>query len=133
MLLLIILLLGVAYVFGHTETRRKWITKPVFSFFKRILPPMSSTEKEAMEAGDIWWDGELFRGKPNWEQLHSYSKPTLTAEEQQYIDDKVHTLLAMVDDYKITHEQRDLPENVWQYLKQHGFFSMIIPRQYGGL
>ncbi|WP_166840686.1 acyl-CoA dehydrogenase [Rheinheimera pleomorphica] len=132
MLVLLILVVAVAVIFGVADIRRNLITKPVFTVFKKILPPLSDTEREAMEAGDVWWDGELFKGKPDWQQLHSFPKPELSADEQAFMDNQVETLLAMLDDYKIVQEQRDLPAEVWDFLKREGFFAMIIPKAYGG-
>ncbi|MDZ7903624.1 MAG: hypothetical protein U5L01_14235 [Rheinheimera sp.] len=77
------------------------MTKPIFGIFKKILPPLSDTEREAMEAGDVWWDGELFKGKPDWAKLHAIPKPQLSADEQAFMDNEVETLLKMLDDYKI--------------------------------
>ncbi|WP_016954919.1 acyl-CoA dehydrogenase [Catenovulum agarivorans] len=133
MSILIILLIACAVVLGVAEIRQKWVTKPIFKVFKKILPPMSTTEKEAMEAGDIWWDGEIFSGKPDWQKLHQYPDGKLTEEEQSFIDNQLETLLGMLDDFSIVHETKDLPEDVWNYLKQNGFFAMIIPKEYGGL
>ena len=133
MWLLIIIIIALAVVLGITDFRRRWVTTPVFHFFKRILPPMSTTEKEAMESGDVWWDGELFCGNPDWQKLHNFPKPKLTSEEQAFIDEHVKNVLEMVDDYQITRHDRDLPQPVWDYLKAHGFFAMIIPKRYGGL
>jgi len=93
---------------------------------------LSSTEKEAMEAGDVWWEGELFRGKPNWNTLHGYGKPTLTFEEKDFIDNQVQTALTMIDDFDIVHNRKDLPPELWQYFKEQGFFALIIPKKYGG-
>jgi acyl-CoA dehydrogenase len=129
---LILLVIALAIVLGVTEIRRQWITAPIFVFFKKILPPMSSTEKEAMESGDVWWDGDLFCGKPDWEKLHSFEKPRLSQDEQDFINNQVETLLGMVDEQLID-EKKDLPQEVWQYLKDNGFFAMIIPKKYGGL
>ncbi|WP_429183747.1 acyl-CoA dehydrogenase family protein, partial [Aeromonas veronii] len=130
--LLILLVLAIAVVLGVPSIRKKVVTRPVFGIFKKILPPLSATEREAMEAGSVWWDGELFRGNPDWKKLHGYGKAELTAEEQAFIDNQVETLLAMVDDFKIVNETKDLPEPVWDYLKKEGFFSLIIPKSYGG-
>jgi acyl-CoA dehydrogenase len=132
MSILLIILVVAAIILGVTEIRRNLITKPVFQIFKKILPPMSSTEREAMEAGSIWWEGELFRGKPDWNTLHGYAKPALSDEEQAFMDNQVETLLAMLDDFKIVHEQKDLPKEVWDYLRKEGFFAMIIPKSFGG-
>lgn len=112
--------------------RRKWISDPAFKLFKKVLPPLSSTEKEAMEAGSVWWDGELFSGSPDFTKLHQYPKPTLTAEEQSFMDNELETLLTMLDDHKIVKEDRDLPKEVWEYLRKERFFSLIISKEYGG-
>ncbi|EEX91929.1 acyl-CoA dehydrogenase [Vibrio orientalis CIP 102891 = ATCC 33934] len=112
--------------------RRKWVSDPAFKMFKKVLPPLSSTEKEAMEAGSVWWDGELFSGRPDFTKLHQYPKPSLSAEEQSFMDNELQTLLEMLDDHKIVKEDRDLPEEVWQYLRKERFFSLIISKEYGG-
>ncbi|MCL1063135.1 acyl-CoA dehydrogenase [Shewanella benthica] len=132
MTLFILALLIIIVLFGVKNIRMQLVTRPVFSFFKKVLPPLSDTEKEAMEAGDVWWEGELFRGKPNWETLHSYGKPTLTSEEQAFLDNQVVTALTMIDDYDIVQNRKDLPPELWQYFKDEGFFALIIPKQYGG-
>ncbi|MCK8046518.1 acyl-CoA dehydrogenase [Shewanella sp. 1CM18E] len=130
--LLILLLIAIVVVFSVKNIRMQLITRPVFSFFKKVLPPLSNTEKEAMEAGDVWWEAELFKGKPNWQVLHSYGKPTLTSEEQDFIDNQVMTALTMIDDYDIVNERKDLPPELWEYFKKEGFFALIIPKKYGG-
>ena len=120
MLVLLILVVAVAIILGVGDIRRNLITKPVFTVFKKILPPLSDTEREAMEAGDVWWEGELFRGNPNWNTLHSYGKPTLTAEEKDFIDNQVMTALTMIDDFDIVHNRKDLPPELWDYFKKEG-------------
>ncbi|MGR5233812.1 acyl-CoA dehydrogenase [Vibrio rotiferianus] len=115
-----------------SSLRRKWISDPAFKMFKKVLPPLSSTEKEAMEAGSVWWDAELFSGKPNFTTLHHYPKPTLTSEEQAFMDNELETLLAMLDDQKIVKDDRDLPPEVWEFLRKERFFSLIISKEYGG-
>ncbi|MGF1910620.1 acyl-CoA dehydrogenase [Vibrio kasasachensis] len=115
-----------------SSLRRKWISDPAFKMFKKVLPPLSDTEREAMEAGSVWWDGELFSGKPNFATLHHYPKPTLTAEEQSFMDNELETLLEMLDDQTINKQDRDLPEEVWQFLRKERFFSLIISKQFGG-
>ncbi|MGO2473820.1 MAG: acyl-CoA dehydrogenase, partial [Vibrio litoralis] len=116
-----------------SSLRQKWISDPAFKWFKQVLPPLSNTEKEAMEAGSVWWDGQLFSGTPDWQTLHNYPKPTLTEEEQSFIDNQVETLLAMLDDYKVVQEDRDLPKEVWDYIRKEKFFALIIDKAYGGL
>ena len=87
--LLVLLVLAIAVVLGVPAIRKKVVTRPVFGIFKKILPPLSATEREAMEAGSVWWDGELFRGNPDWKKLHGYGKAELSAEEQAFIDGPV--------------------------------------------
>ncbi|HLD67331.1 MAG TPA: acyl-CoA dehydrogenase [Pseudomonas sp.] len=113
------------------ELRRKLITAPLFAWFQRVLPPMSATERDAIEAGTVWWDGELFSGRPDWEKLLAYPKAQLSAEEQAFIDGPTETLCAMVDDWNIG-QRMDLPAEAWTYTKEQGFFALIIPKQYGG-
>lgn len=132
MSIIILLIIAIIVLFGVRNIRMQVITRPAFSFFKKVLPPLSSTEKEAMEAGDVWWEGELFRGKPDWNKLHGYAKPTLTADEQSFLDNQVQTALTMIDDYDIVHNRKDLPPELWQYFKEEGFFALIIPKKYGG-
>ncbi|MDA0110018.1 acyl-CoA dehydrogenase [Vibrio sp. La 4.2.2] len=115
-----------------SSLRRKWISDPAFKMFKKVLPPLSATEKEAMEAGSVWWDGELFSGTPNFKTLHQYPKPTLSAAEQSFMDNELETLLEMLDDNKIVKEDRDLPKEVWEYLRKERFFSLIISKKFGG-
>ncbi|KMT65266.1 acyl-CoA dehydrogenase [Catenovulum maritimum] len=133
MTFLLLIILVIVLLFTITEIRTKYLTKPIFVAFKKILPPMSTTEKTAMEAGDVWWDGEIFCGKPDWQKLHDYPDASLSKEEQDFLDNQVNTLLAMIDDFKIVHEAHDLPKEVWDYMKSEGFFAMIIPKSYGGL
>jgi len=118
---------------SSTPWRQKWITGPIFKLYKRVTPRMSQTEREALEAGNVWWDGELFSGRPKWNRLRNLDAPKLTPEEQAFIDGPVEKFCSMVDDWKVTHEDYDLPADAWQFLKDNGFFSMIIPKQFGGL
>ncbi len=112
--------------------RRALISNHVLKIFRNILPQVSQTEQEALDAGTVWWDGDLFSGKPDWNKLLSYPKPQLTAEETAFLAGPVEQLCEMLDEWKITRELHDLPPEVWQFIKQNGFFGMIIPRQYGG-
>jgi acyl-CoA dehydrogenase len=113
--------------------RRALISNHVLAVYRRILPDMSQTEKEAIDAGTVWWDADLFSGKPDWDKLLRIPQPSLTAEEQAFLDGPVEELCAMCNDWEITHERQDLPEHVWQFIKDKGFLGMIIPKQYGGL
>jgi acyl-CoA dehydrogenase len=113
--------------------RRQLITRPIFALFQRILPAMSDTEREALEAGTVWWEAELFNGAPRWQKLFAVSKAQLSPAEQAFLDGPVEELCRRLDDWDITHTRRDLPPEVWQYIKDNGFFGMIIPKKYGGL
>jgi acyl-CoA dehydrogenase len=113
--------------------RRFLITAQFLPVYRRMLPSMSATEREALEAGTVWWDGELFTGDPRWERLMKAKAPALSAEEQSFLDRECEELCAMVDDWDVTHRRGDLPPEVWGFLKSRGFFAMIIPKEYGGL
>jgi len=113
--------------------RRAVISRPLFATYRKVLPQMSDTERDALEAGTVWWEGELFRGKPDWKKLHAYPKPTLTTVEQSFMDNEVEEACRLVDDWKVTHELYDLPNEAWRYIKDKGFLGMIIPKKYGGL
>ena len=113
--------------------RRDFITKPIFSFARGVLPPMSDTEREALEAGDVWWDADLFTGDPDWSKLLANAPATLTDEEKAFLNGPVDELCAMLDDWKINWEWRDLPPEAWDFIKKHKFFGMIIPKDFGGL
>src|ERR1700693_1672416 len=113
--------------------RARLISAAVFSAFRKVLPPMSQTERDAIEAGTVWWDGELFSGNPHWSKLLAMPRPRLTADEQRFLDHECEELCAMVSDWETTHVYRDLPPAVWQYVKDKGFLGMIIPKEFGGL
>jgi acyl-CoA dehydrogenase len=113
--------------------RRKLLSDHILALYRRILPDMSQTEKEAIDAGTVWWDADLFSGKPDWNKLLATPAPRLSAEEQAFLDGPVEQLCEMCNDWEITHERQDLPEHVWQFIKDKGFLGMIIPKQYGGL
>jgi acyl-CoA dehydrogenase len=113
--------------------RRQLISDGVLTAFRKILPPMSQTEREAIEAGTVWWDGDLFSGRPDWQKLLSMPLTTLTVEEQHFLDHDVVELCQMITDWETTNVYRDLPPNVWQFIKDRGFLGMSIPKEYGGL
>ena len=113
--------------------RRDFISKPIFSWARGVLPAMSDTEREALEAGDVWWDADLFTGNPDWSKLLATAPATLTAEERAFLNGPVDELCAMLDEWKINWEWRDLPPEAWAFIKRHKFFGMIIPKEYGGL
>ncbi len=112
--------------------RYRLVTRPLLNFYRKNMPTMSRTESEALAAGTVGWEGELFQGNPNWQKLLAYPKPVLTAEEQDFIEGPVKTLCGMINDWDITHHLADLPPEMWQFLKDEGFFALIIPKEYGG-
>ena len=122
-----------ALLLGVPGLRLQYLSRPLRARIRKVLPPMSETERAAIEAGSVWWEAELFRGNPDWDKLQGYEPPQLSAEEQAFIDGPVEQLCAMLDDWDITHNRMDLPPEVWIFLKQQRFFGMIIPRRYGGL
>ena len=120
-------------MFYLTRFRQQLFGRWLFQYMKHALPAMSQTEREALEAGNTWWDAELFSGKPDWSVLHNLPASRLTAEENEFLNHQVETLCAMLNDWTITHELEDLPPEVWTYLKQQRFFAIMIPKSYGGL
>ena len=115
------------------ELRREHVTKRLLAMYRTMLPPMSRTEREALESGTVWWEGELFSGMPDWGKLMSMPAPRLTSEEQAFLDGPTNELCALLDDWQISHELMDMPPEVWAFIKKHRFFAMIIPKDYGGL
>ena len=127
------LFLVIAAVLNLPALRRAVFTDRVLAIYRRILPDMSQTEREAIDAGTVWWDADLFSGRPDWDKLLAVRAPRLSAEEQAFLDGPVEELCAMCNDWEISHERQDLPPHVWQFIKDKGFLGMIIPRKYGGL
>jgi len=115
------------------EFRREKLTKPLLAIYRKMLPTMSETEREALEAGNVGWDGELFSGMPQWDRLMSYPAPKLSDEEQAFLDGPCEELCEMLDDWEVCHELMDLPKGVWDFIIAKRFFAMIIPKRYGGL
>ena len=132
-LVLLWALFAVMVVPNLIEVRREKITRPLLAIYRKMLPSMSSTEREALEAGSVWWDGELFSGMPEWDKLTSFPAPKLSEEEQAFVDGPCEELCRMIDDWAINHEIGDLPAEVWDYIIEKKFFAMIIPKKYGGL
>jgi len=118
-------------VFLIRPLRRALVTAPIFRAFRGALPSMSQTEKDALEAGTVWWEGELFAGKPDWAKLLAYPWPTLTDEERAFLDHETAELCRLTDDWTASQRQ-DLSPAVWQYIKDRGFLGMIIPKEFGG-
>ena len=127
-----LLLIGAAAIALPSPLRRTLVGARLLAVFRRILPQVSQTEQEALDAGTVWWDGELFSGNPDWKKLLAYPKPQLSAEEQAFIDGPLRELCEMLSDWEITYEMTDMPPQVWQFIKDHGFLGMIIPKEYGG-
>ncbi len=132
---LLLLWAGFAFlvVLNSTDFRRERITLPLLRFYRTVVPQLSPTEREALEAGTVWWDGELFTGLPDWGKLMATPAPALTDEEQAFLNGPTEELCRMLDDWQVTHELGDMPGDVWAYIKKHQFFAMIIPKRYGGL
>ncbi|MEM7083472.1 MAG: acyl-CoA dehydrogenase [Pseudomonadota bacterium] len=130
--LLLIPLAGLVAL-NMADWRRNTLSKPALALMRKALPEMSDTERAALDAGTVGWDGDLFSGNPDWKELLGAPKPTLTEEEQAFLDGPVEELCAMIDEWQITHELADLPEDIWTYLKEQKFFAMIIPKAYNGL
>ena len=122
-----------AIAFTIPVIRQQLISRWLFKQMKRALPPMSQTEREALDAGNTWWDAELFSGNPDWKVLQDLPVARLSDEEQDFLDGPVENLCAMLNDWDITHNRKDLPQEVWDYIKQQKFCGMIIPKEYGGL
>ncbi|MEH2515424.1 hypothetical protein V1279_000997 [Bradyrhizobium sp. AZCC 1610] len=99
--------------------RRDFISKPIFAFARGAMPAMSDTEREALEAGDVWWDADLFTGNPDWSKLLAVAPATLTEEEKAFLNGPVDELCAMLDEWKINWEWRDLPPEAWAFIKRH--------------
>jgi len=128
-----LLYLSLGTLLNLRPLRRAVITGPVFGVFKKVLPEMSSTEREALEAGDTWWEAEMFRGRPDWQKLLDFKYTPLTPEEQSFLDNECEALCKLCDDWKIEFEQKDLSPEVWAYIREKKFFAMLIKKEYGGL
>lgn len=128
-----LLFLAAVAVVNISRLRRRYISGPAFMLFREMLPPISMTEREALEAGTVWWDRELFCGRPDWNRLLSFAGPRLTVEEEAFLTGPVEKLCRMLDDWRIVNDLHDLPPEVWRFIREKGFFGMIIPKEYGGL
>ncbi len=126
------IVIAASVVLGLRPLRYAILSRRMFALYRSILPQMSDTERDALEAGTVWWESDLFRGKPQWSKLHAIPKPAFTQEERDFLDNEVETACAMIDDWQVTQELRDMPPEVWQYIKENRFLSLIIPKEYGG-
>jgi len=131
--LILLIVAAMVILLTVVPLRRQLISARVLGMLEKALPQVSQTEQEALDAGTVWWEAELFRGNPDWNKLLKYPNPALTAAEQAFMDGPAEELCAMVDEWKVTHELHDLPPEVWQFIKDKGFLGMIIPREFGGL
>jgi acyl-CoA dehydrogenase len=127
-----VILIAVFTLLNVWPWRRRVLTGHILNFYKKVMPSMSLTEREALAAGSVTWEGDLFAGAPRWDKMLKLAKPSLTVEEQAFIDGPVEQLCAMINDWDITHNLADMPPEMWQFLKDQGFFSLIIPKSYGG-
>lgn len=132
-ILILLPLAAIVALFAIKPLRRAVVTRPLFAAYRKMLPQMSQTEKDAIEAGTVWWEGELFHGRPDWSKLLAYPKPKLTPDEQSFLDNETAELCRLSNDWISSHYDHDLPQETWQYMKDKGFLGMIIPKKYGGL
>ncbi|MEE4331185.1 MAG: acyl-CoA dehydrogenase [Wenzhouxiangella sp.] len=128
-----LLFVPVAAVLNYLPWRRQWLTAPVLKAFGAMTPQISETERVALEAGTVGFEGELFSGRPMWNRFIKKPLNELTVEEQAFIDGPVEELCDLIDEWEISHYRAGLDDRTWNHLKKHGFFGMIIPKEYGGL
>jgi len=132
-LVILAAIVAVSFVLlGVAPLRRQVVSRFVLGWYRRQLPAMSQTEREAIDAGTVWWDGDLFSGNPDWDKLLALQRPALSPEEQSFLDNETEQLCAMVNDWETAQIWQDLPPQAWQFAKDKGFLGMIIPKRYGG-
>ena len=129
----LVAVVAIAALLTLRPLRRALLTRTIFGIYKKVLPQVSQTEQEALDAGSIWWDADLFTGKPDWAKLLAYPEAKLSADERAFIDGPVEELCGMLDEWDITHNRMDLPPEVWKFIREKGFLGIIIPKAYGGL
>jgi acyl-CoA dehydrogenase len=127
------LIAGLLFAASFPEIKRKYVALPAYRALKGALPAISQTEREALEAGTVGWDAELFSGTPNWDKLRRVAPITLTAEERAFLDGPTAELCKKLDDWKIRHELHDIPEEIWRFVCDRGFLGMLISKTHGGL
>ncbi len=127
------LFLLIAVPLNVPALRQRLLSEPLRRYIGRALPPMSETEREAIQAGTVWWESELFRGNPDWDRLLTYPSPRLGEREREFLEGPVEELCRMLENWDVTHRRNDLPAEAWDYIKRNRFFGMIIPEKYGGL
>ncbi|MCK5551372.1 MAG: acyl-CoA dehydrogenase, partial [Hyphomicrobiaceae bacterium] len=126
----------IAIVFGLLAVpaiRRAVLIAPVFKFIKGMMPKISDTERQALEAGTVGFDAELFSGTPDWDKLRSVAPVVLTSEEQAFLSGPTEELCGMINDWQMRHTEAEVPEDIWDYVKKHGFLGMLISKEHGGL
>lgn len=134
LLLLSITTVGATFYFlFDSKLRKKYLIKPIFRKLRANIPNISKTEEEALAAGTVWWDGELFSGNPHWQKLLDTPTNILSKEERDFIDGPVEELCSMINNWKINFENHDITTEIWDYIKNNTFFGLIIPKKYGGL
>ncbi|HEY7776394.1 MAG TPA: acyl-CoA dehydrogenase, partial [Kineobactrum sp.] len=131
MWVLLVPTLVVTGVLNVAQWRRRYLVEPVYAALRKAMPPMSVTEREALEAGTTWWEKDLFSGRPDWARFAAINPPVLTEKEQSFLDNEVNTLCGMIDEWD-EYQRQDLAPEVWDYLRQEGFFGLIIPEEFGG-
>ena len=119
--------------FSIKPLRRLLISDRLYGWFRKSLPRISTTEREALDAGTVWWDADIFSGRPRWKKLLKTPSPQLSDREQKFLDGPVEELCRMLDDWEIYNKHRKLPDNIWAFIREHRMLGMIIPEQYGGL
>lgn len=127
------LFLAIAVPLNVPTLRQQVLSEPLRRYISKVLPPMSETERQAIQAGSVWWEGELFRGNPDWDRLLGYASPKLVEREREFLDGPVEELCRMLENWEVTHERNDLTPEAWAFLKRNRFFGMIISQEYGGL
>ena len=128
-----VLFAAIAAPLNVKSIRQRWLSDPFLTIYRKMLPTISDTEKVALEAGTVGWEGELFAGNPDWDLLLDQQWPELNETEQAFVDGPVEELCKMLNPWEISHELADLPPEIWTFLKDNRFFGMIIPVEYGGL
>ena len=131
--IILLLLSALLLLLAQSSLRQQVLSRSIFTWFRSVLPEISQTEQEAIDAGTVWWDGELFSGQPNWKKLLSMPKPSLSEEEQAFLDGPVKELCRMTDKWEINHNLAQIPKDVDKFIRDKGFLGMIIPKEYGGL
>ena len=129
---LLAIIIACAAIFAIPALRLPLISAPLMRRARAFLPRMGDTERIALEAGTVWWDGELFSGKPDWRKLLDFTPQALSEREGSFLAGPVEELCAMIDDWQVS-QTRDLPPQVWDFIRRQGFFGLVIPQAYGGL